>query len=356
MTRKILLALAFVLLCSHDMYLKPVSYFLEPGTESRIALFNGTFEKSENVIARSRMQDVSLVGNGRRTALDSTQWREQDSVTILNFTSGEPGTWVAGVSTLPRNIEMAAEDFNAYLEHDGILDMLKERRNAGTLGEDAVERYSKHVKTIFQVGEALSADWNHELGYPLEFIPMENPYDIHPGHRLQVRLLRDGSPLADQLVYVGARAASHTHEDGGEVHSDEADTGAHTHEAGGEEHTHGPGEEVHSHSGDGSEGHQHDGIRSLRTDSEGLVTLDIDAAGVWYLRTIHLVDSPEEGLTHESNWATLTFAIGEGHSHSHGDADSAHTHEDEGIPAYLLWIGSLLILGILFFFFNRRKR
>ena len=175
MKKRLLLIGALLLFSSHDMYLKLDSYFLQPNTQATIKLFNGTFEKSENVITRDRMRDVSLVGNGERLAVDAAQWSEKDSITILNFTTGVPGTWVAGVSTGPRNIEMSGADFNSYLEHDGILDMLEWRRENQAMDLPAVEKYSKHVKTIFQVGDKTSEDWKTVLGYPIEFIPLENP-------------------------------------------------------------------------------------------------------------------------------------------------------------------------------------
>ena len=104
--------LAIVLLCSHDMFLKMDNYFLDPNTNAAIQLFNGTFEKSENVIDRNRMLDMSLVGNGQRIQVDSAQWTEKDSITFLNFKTGGPGTWVAGVSTAAKNIALDAKSFN----------------------------------------------------------------------------------------------------------------------------------------------------------------------------------------------------------------------------------------------------
>ncbi|SFR31313.1 protein of unknown function [Robiginitalea myxolifaciens] len=369
---------ALVLLTSHDMFLKLDGFFLEPGTPAEIELFNGTFEKSENVITRDRMLDVSLVGNGNRIAVDTADWYEKDSVTILRFTSGDPGTWVAGVSTAARNIEMAAEDFNNYLEHDGVLDMIQQRTENGTLGQDAVESYSKHVKTIFQVGDSLTEDWKTELGYPIEFVPLENPYEIHKGHQLPVKLLFQGKPLANQLVYVGkkeeamahgdAASGEHTHDDGTTHSHDEPAEHTHddgtTHSHGGEEHSHNePAEHTHddgtTHSHDDEEAHTHtEGVQQLRTNDQGELTVEIDASGVWYLRTIHLVTVEEEGLTHESNWATLTFAIGEGHDHAaeaHEHGEDTHSHEDEGLPSWIFWLGSIVLVLILFFVFNRKK-
>ena len=133
------------------MFLKMDNYFLDPNTNAAIQLFNGTFEKSENVIDRNRMLDMSLVGNGQRIQVDSAQWTEKDSITFLNFKTGGPGTWVAGVSTAAKNIALDAKSFNDYLEHDGVVDMLEWRKENNALDHDAVEKYSKHVKTIFQV-------------------------------------------------------------------------------------------------------------------------------------------------------------------------------------------------------------
>jgi len=318
-----------LLLCSHDMFLKMDNYFLEPNTETTIKLYNGTYEVSENVIDRNRMLDVSLVGNGQRISVDSTQWYQKDNITVLKFRSGNEGTWVAGVSTKPRNIKLAAKDFNSYLEHEGAPDMLTWRTENNALEDDAVERYSKHVKTIFQVGNALSLDWKAVLGYPLEFVPLENPYDIHTGHSLNVQLLFGGKPLANQLVYVGNEAM--TNGKAGQEHS-HADDGGHTHE-------HTISEEI---------DHQHTDSNQFRTDENGIIQIAITATGVWHVKAINLVPSHEEGLTHDSNWDTLTFAVGEGHSHE-------HSHEEDGIPSYFYWIASLLLVIVLFLWFNRKK-
>ena len=469
--KKIIFALvAFVLFSSHVMYLKLDSYFLEPNTSASIQLFNGTFAKSENSIDRNRMIDASLVGNGERIKVKETQWTEKESVTLLNFTTGEEGTWIAGISTAPKSIEMDADAFNTYLEHEGILDMLTWRRENNASEEEAVEKYSKHVKTIFQVGDKRSDDWQKVLEYPIEFIPLNNPYDLNTGDSLRVKLLLNGEPLANQLVYANykALADAHTHEDGedakvehGHSHEDmetstehehthedattedhghddtnekghshaketeqghaheekdkpttthshentshqhsEAETSAdehshdnaseHSHEEAAEqghtheekdiptathshditahqhseaettadEHSHDNASEhsheeaaAHNHeANETEEPHHHTSGQQLRTDANGIVTAKLTADGIWYLQTIHMVNTEEEGFTHESNWTTLTFEVVHGHS------EDTHEHEaEEGIPSYLYWIGSFLLVGILFFWFNRKN-
>lgn len=331
--KKALLGLVIMaLLSSHDMFLKLDQYFLKANTDSVIQLYNGTFERSENAITRDRMLDVSLVGNGERINPDTSSWYDENNTTYLSFTTGSPGTWVAGVSTKARSIGMSAEDFNDYLEHDGVLDMLEARKSNGTIGDSAVERYSKHVKTVFQVGDKLTDDYKTELGYPIEFLLLDNPYDIHPGHDLRVKLVLNQKPLSNQLVYVGAKSTT-------------------------KEHSH----DGHSHSHDEDADHTHDELIQFRTDEQGMLNVPITSEGVWYLRTIHLIEVEEEGLTHESNWATLTFAVGGGHTHDHGHSHDGHSHSDhdhthgEGIPDYVYGLLSLGVIAALFFWFRRKK-
>lgn len=315
------------------MYLKMDTYFLKPNHQHQIYLFNGTFSKSDNVIDRDRMIDASLLGNGNRIKIKDEQWIDKDSTTtILNFKTGAEGTWVAGVSTKPRNFAMTADKFNSYLEHDGVKDVLQERKENGTINNDAVEKYSKHVKTIFQVGDKKTEDWKTEFGYPIEFIPLENPYNKYTGDTLQIKLLRDGQPLQNQLVYADFKASvkGHSHHLN-DTHSHEHNETSHTHKDG-EEHSHTSGQE-------------------LRTNSNGIVNLVLTNDGIWYLRTIHLVDSKEEGLTHESNWATLTFEV----THNH-HKDHEHPHSDDDFSSSIFWIVSILIIGGLFFFFNRKSK
>jgi uncharacterized GH25 family protein len=380
MIKKILLAVfVVVLFCSHDMFLKLDTYFLSPNSPTVIQLFNGTFEKSDNVITRDRMIDVSIVSNGKRTRVDTSNWSEKDSMTLLSVNTGDAGTWVVGVSTRARSIEMEAEAFNGYLEHDGVFDMLDYRKEKNLLDQNAIEKYSKHVKAIYQVGDERTDDWQTKLDYPIEFVPLSNPYETHAGHDLEVQLLWQGEPLANQLVYVASEERGHSHSHGdeaahshsdsedqahdhshddGHTHShDHADADAHKHE-GDHAHSHDDGE-AHTHSEE-AEAHTHTDATQLRTDTEGKVTMNLTNDGIWYLRTIHLVESAEEGFTHESNWATLTFEVGHGdHSHGendhvHGDHDHAHEHEG-GLPGYAYWLGSLALVLGLFFYFNRSK-
>ena len=263
MKRSILLAGMLLVVASiamaHDLFLKLDTYFLEPHTRVQIPVLNGTFTTSENFVAPERLADITVVSATGRTRLTpSAAWRSgPDNSSLLSVELGDAGTYVVGAATRPRELELTAEQFNSYLKEDGLPDVLEARRQDNELGRGARERYSKHVKAVFQVGEARTAWFATVLGYPAEIVPLENPYAIAVGATLRVRCLVDRRPVANQTVLWG-----------------------------------GPGGGA---------------ARSTRTDSLGVAQVTLDAAGKWYVKFIHMARASRAGLDYESKWATLTF-------------------------------------------------
>jgi uncharacterized GH25 family protein len=274
MKRHALLAVALLTtaagsLLAHDMFLKLETFFLAENATVAIQLINGTFDKSENSITRDRMADVSVVmGDMHVMKPSESAWHDHPRSAWLEFETGAAGTYVVGVSSNPTVFELSGEDFDGYLEHDGVVDVLEKRKAEGTFGQSAVERYSKHVKAIVQVGEARTDAFEHALGYPVEFIPLQNPYEMGVGDTFQVLFLKYGEPVANQIIY-----ASH--------------------------------EAYHGH----AEGGGHIEAVTTRTDGEGVASFRLSAEGKWYVRTINMIEPGDGETDYESNWATLTFEI-----------------------------------------------
>ena len=235
------------------------TYFLSPNSPATVTIINGTFLKSENSITPDRVQDLSVVLDGHRTKLGMEGWKAETDTTYLDIRTGDAGTYVIGVSTIPRSLGLDGTDFNEYLAVDGIPDMLIERARERELDTEAWEEYSKHIKAIYQVGDRRSGGLDVVLGYPAELVPMVNPYDLSVGDEMVVQALVDSEPVAGQLVLVG---------------------------------------------GDGnmtaSEG---------RTDAHGVFRFTLDAPGRWYAKFINMRKTDRDELTHESKWATLSFEI-----------------------------------------------
>ncbi|HJQ64920.1 MAG TPA: DUF4198 domain-containing protein [Gemmatimonadales bacterium] len=258
----LLVMVTATVLLAHDLFLKLDSYFVPPQSSVRVAVLNGTFAMSEGAVTADRLRDLSVVGPIERHALARDAWQPMGDSTWLTVATGATGTYVIGASLLPREITLTAEQFNSYLEEDGIPDVLEARRASGEMNRAARERYQKHVKAILQVGDTRTPAFATALGYPAEIVPLTNPYGLRIGDTLVLRCLVDGQPVAQQLVIAGG-------EHGGRAM-----------------------QEV-----------------QARTDSDGVARFAIAASGRWYVKFIHMVPVGRDSIDYESKWATLTFEL-----------------------------------------------
>lgn len=253
-------------LLAHEMFLKAQEYVTAPNSDQLARLVNGTFDKSDNSISRDRMADVSIAVNGRVTTPPGKAWYDEDSSSYLRYHTGESGTYVLGVSTRPSIITLSREDFIEYLRHDGILDTLAAFEKGSELAE-VRERYSKHVRAIVQVGEERTADHSMPLGYPVEILLDQNPYDLQVGDELSFRVLFMGEPADDQIVRVSYDGYAEGTPDG--------------------------------------QGNPY----NLRTDQAGRAHFTVSEAAVWYIALIHMQRVDDGEVDYESNWATATFEV-----------------------------------------------
>jgi hypothetical protein len=264
LTLLLLLSLAPSLL-AHDMFFKLTSYFVAPRQHLAITLLNGTFSTSENYITRDRLRDVALVAGGKRVRIDTANWNPggDGKSSVVTIDVGAPGTYVLGASTRPRELALPGKEFNAYLKDEGLADMLERRTREGELGKRTNERYHKHVKAVFQVGDARTDDFATVLGYPAEIVPVTNPYAARVGAQLAFRCLVDGTPAANLPLLAGGRSPS-----GARI-----------------------------------------AVQSVRTDARGEGRITLTQPGIWYVKFISMEKADHDGLTHESKWATLTFGV-----------------------------------------------
>ncbi len=246
------------LVLAHDLFLKLDIYALAPRARTRVWVFNGTFEQSEAAVARARVVEIVLLTPVGRRRVPVEAWQEEGARSLFEVETGEAGTYVAGVALAPREITLTAEQFNAYLEHEGLSDMLAWRRQKGELQKGARERYAKYAKVIFQVGEQRTEAFRQPLGYPVEIVLEEHPLDLQVGGVLRVKCLKDGRPLPQQVVFAGWEGAAP--------------------------------------------------LRA-RTDAKGVARFEIKKAGTWYVKFIHMVPASDSHLEYQSWWATLTFEI-----------------------------------------------
>lgn len=246
---------------AHDLFLRPESFRLAPGSEARVRMLNGTFATSENPVARDRLRELALLGPGGLARPREFGWAAQGKATLVELALPVAGTHGLGISLVPRELRLEGREFNEYLKEEGVLDVLEARTRGGELGKPARERYSKHVKTLLQVGDP-RGDVSTPFGHPAEIVPLANPYALAPGATLEALCLVDGRPAAGVVVIAGGEGAR------------------------------GPLPETRA-----------------TSDADGRVKVKLAEPGQWFLKFIRMVRSKEPGLDYESKWATLTFEL-----------------------------------------------
>ncbi|MEO1052852.1 MAG: DUF4198 domain-containing protein [Bacteroidota bacterium] len=264
MRRTFILLVCFIVLSSHELFLKTSAYYLTPNENSELFVFEGTFDERSGSIPFKYIEKASVNGPSYEFTPTKDDYYEKDRSTYMKYKSGKTGTYVAGVSTKSVVGRSSAKDFLEYLKHEEFTHIIEDRKKKGISDKPAFERASKHVKAVLQVGDKRTDDYQKVLGYPIEFIPLSNPYDVHEGDELSFQLFLQGKPLPNQTVHFSSRSKSESH-------------------SGGE--------------------------KSTVTNKDGKLTVKLEEAGQWYLAAVHMVESEDPNLDYESTWCTITFEI-----------------------------------------------
>ena len=110
-------------------------------------------------------------------------------------------------------------------------------------------------------GTSTEAQGDSTLGFTLELLAQKNPYALHPGEELPIRLTYEGRPLTNALVVAMNRAN--------------------------------PMAKL-----------------TARTDAKGRVTFRLTQDGTWLIKAVHMIPAPTgTNADWESFWASLTFQL-----------------------------------------------
>ena len=259
----LLVAVILIPVSAHDLFLKLDSYFVPPNEKVTIKVLNGSFQASDGAVSFNRLADVSVISpSGGRSKPIEADFTKDEKTSYLNLQPSEVGNYVVGLSTRTREIELSGKDFNEYLIEDGIPDTLEERKNRNELEKNVRERYSKHVKTVFQVGDRQTSNYKTVFGYPAEIVARRNPYSLKVGDTFEFLCLKDGKPIANQYVMTGR-------DDGTNLRIGE----------------------------------------NVRSDKKGVARVRLSGPGKWYVKFIHMTRLDDPNLNYESKWASFSFEV-----------------------------------------------
>lgn len=236
---------------AHDFWLEPSSFKPAAGDVVAISLLVGENMKGDALPRRPQNKIM------RFAALDADGERP-----IAGLAGAQPagriGIRARGLVRViyrgaPGLVTLEAEKFEKYLREEGLDRVVSLRASRGETGKAGRELFSRSARCLIRAGGGASQD--EPAGLPLEIIAETNPYEPG-GDRVVFRVLYEGAPLARTLVVAmnGGRQWS------------------------------------------------------ARSDAAGRVTLPATAAGLWLVKTVHMVEAAAgSGADWHSLWASLTF-------------------------------------------------
>ena len=253
-------------LLAHDLYIFPDAFNVVSKTKLQVAFHNGdSFPQSEVAPTIARLKEAQLRFASATIAIQDLKVDGKRAVGTVQAPAGS-GNLLLSVHTAPNFIELAPDKFLAYLKEEGLSEVIDWRAKHDETRKPGRERYSKFAKSLIVSG-APDDFYRTPLGFPIEIVPEENPYSLHSGARLPVRVLFRGKPAA-----------------GLQLEAAWSDSGKSKTTVIG------------------------------RTDTEGRIRVPLTAAGKWRLHSLLMERCPRQGTEPaaadwESFWASLTFEV-----------------------------------------------
>jgi ketosteroid isomerase-like protein len=250
---------------AHDFWLIPDAFQIAEGGVLEVrGQTSSRFPTSESAVTPDRVSEARIIGTNEDVRV--TDVSTAGTSLVLRHRPRGIGQRIVAVTIGWRSVRASGPGFKRYIELEGNPALAARYEREGLLPrtDSITRRYAKYAKTVVEVGRGGPRMFSRVVGQPLEFVPASDPARLHAGDTLSVRLLYEGKPLADAHVHGGVAVESGAPRD-----------------------------------------------VSLDTDAQGIARVPLAAAGLWNVRTLHVVPAPPgSGSDWESHFATLVFRVG----------------------------------------------
>ncbi len=245
---------------SHDFWIEPSGFKPAPGTLIDVRLLIGNPFAGEPVLRDSNKISKFFILNSKEEK-SVLGFEGKDPAGYLRLT--EPGLHIIGYQSSGEKSVLEAGEFEKYLKQYGLENIRAMRSRQNERQKPGREIFSRCAKSlIFLSGEnPQSAAFDRHIGLSLEMIPGKNPYLLHPGEQLPVRLLYNEEPVEGAQIVLSLR------------------------------------------------GHP-EKTKRIRSAKDGMVVLDLPQKGDWLVTVVHMVPAADGiNADWESFWGSLSFMI-----------------------------------------------
>jgi uncharacterized GH25 family protein len=254
-----LVALALILQ-AHEFWLQPDKFRLNVGDS-----LNVSFKAGENFLGspwqakKEQLESVMMYHQSKvRDLKNMVREGEKDNLKVV---LAEEGTYM--ITMQSRNFYSKADGktFNAYLEENGLDDVLYNREKNNTLADSAKESYSRHTKLLVQAGKITDDTYKKVIGLPVEIIPDKNPYTWKKGDPVRFKILQDGKPFFGAKVKVWNRYNNRTT------------------------------------------------MQNIFAQQDGMIETHISNPGLWMVSVVKMIPSKDPEVQWQSYWGSLVFGV-----------------------------------------------
>lgn len=248
---------------AHDLWMQPSAFYVKPNQKIDVHLMLGdSFANGSTRAFQMKVTPRFELMSSVDEKVDLLPLCKDGAKPATDLRLSKPGNYWLVHDRKARLINLSPEKFKSYLGHEGLTNILEQRRKLKEEDKVGRELYGRYLKCIFQVDEADEGTWKMRTMQRLEIVPLSNPCTAKPGETLKVQVFFEGKPLGNAPIFARRR-------DGKKVIS-----------------------------------------QDLKTDAKGIATVNLDAAGDWIVRLVHVrrcVDRKDADW--ESFWGAMTFAI-----------------------------------------------
>ncbi len=211
--RAVLSALVLVLIVigtgpvvSHEFWIAPVRYAVEPGEKIVAALRVGeNFKGSTNSFIPDNFSRFDLIIDTQTSKIEGRMGDDP----ALQIDAPKPGLAIIVHETTKNHVRyLEWEKFAKFARHKNFPEILETHKTRNLPDGNFLERYFRFAKSLVAVGHGRGKD--RAVGLETEFVAEANPYTDKLENGLPVRLLFKGKPRANAQVEVFAKASNGT--------------------------------------------------------------------------------------------------------------------------------------------------
>lgn len=256
-------------LLAHEFWLVPDAFQVTPGGNLSVRGVSGMkFPVSESAVAAERIVDARLISTDGEAKL--SDFSKVGTSLVIRGAARRPGQHIVAMRLAPSIVRVSTSNFRTTLETEGAPEVaakfVREGRFSNT--DSLTRRHAKYAKTMVEVGRGGARAFSVATGYPLEFVPLSDPAELRAGDTLAIRLVYSGRSLPSVHLRAGMATVAKS--------------------------TNAAMEDL-----------------VLKTDASGVVRVPLAHAGLWNVRTIHVVPADMgPGADWDMHFSTLVFSVG----------------------------------------------